>query len=183
MTRLAFQGQHVAFEPIPRLHLLLCRRFPRVKCYRLALSDRKGTVQFSYFREMDGFSGFLRRDVGIDPGQVEEITVGTERLDEILPVDLQVALIKIDVEGAEYRVIRGAERVIRRSRPFIVFECGKGGLDIYGHSPEQVFDLLNDCGLTIAKLTDWSPAAVPLSRQAFVDEFFFGKEYLFVASP
>jgi hypothetical protein len=56
-------------------------------------------------------------------------------------------MIKIDVEGAELLLIRGARETIAKNKPVIVFEHGLGGADSYGHTPEQVFDLLIDCGL------------------------------------
>ncbi len=183
IVRLAPDGHHFAFEPIPRLYRLLCKRFPTVDCRRIALSDGKGTVTFNHFAQMDGFSGMVRRDVGANPGRVEEITVETERLDAIVPEGATITLIKIDVEGAEYRVLRGAESLLRRCHPTVIFECGKGGLDIYGHTPEQVYDLLTDCGLSISKLAEWSQTRVPISRQAFVDVFWGGVEYMFVAGP
>ena len=183
IVRLAPDGNHFAFEPIPRLYRLLCKRFPTVDCRRIALSDVKGTVTFNHFTQMDGFSGMVRRDVGANLGRVEEIAVETERLDAIVPEGTTVTLIKIDVEGAEYRVLRGAESLLRRCRPTVIFECGKGGLDIYGHKPEQVYDLLTDCGLSVSRLAEWSQSREPISRQAFVEAFWGGVEYMFVAGP
>lgn len=183
IVRLAPDGSHFAFEPIPRLYRLLCKRFPTVDCRRIALSDVKGTVTFNHFTQMDGFSGMVRRDVGANLGRVEEIAVETERLDAIVPEGTTVTLIKIDVEGAEYRVLRGAESLLRRCRPTVIFECGKGGLDIYGHKPEQVYDLLTDCGLSVSRLAGWSQSRAPISRQAFVEAFWGGVEYMFVAGP
>lgn len=183
ILRLAPEGKHFVFEPIPALHRQLCRRFPTVDCRRIALSDEAGTIQFTHYTQLDGFSGMVRRDLGGADGAPEEISVATERLDAIVPANLPIALVKIDVEGAEYRVLRGAEAMLRRCRPVIVFECGKGGLDVYGHSPEQVFDFLESCGLTIAKLSNWSRTARSYRRQEFVDEFWAGKEFMFVASP
>lgn len=43
-----------------------------------------------------------------------------------------VALIKIDVEGFEYRALRGAEAVMRQDRPHIIFEFSAGGIDGIG---------------------------------------------------
>jgi FkbM family methyltransferase len=182
MLRLAPEGQHFAFEPIPRLYRRLRGQFPQVDCRQVALSDAAGTVTFNYFQDMDGFSGIVRREIGRDPGVVEELEVATERLDAILPPELAIALIKIDVEGAEYRVLKGAEQTLRQSQPTIVFECGKGGLDIYGHQPEQVYDLLDKCSLGIRLLADWSLSLPELSRQEFVDAFWGGQHYMFVAS-
>ncbi len=182
IIRLAPAGQHFAFEPIPRLYRRLRGQFPQVDCRQVALSDEIGTVTFNYFRDMDGFSGIVRRDIGTDPGVVEELEIVTDRLDAILPPDLAISLIKIDVEGAEYRVLRGAERTLRQFKPTVIFECGLGGLDIYGDQPEQVFDLLDRCSLGIRLLADWSLSSPELTRQQFVQAFQAGEHYMFVAS-
>jgi FkbM family methyltransferase len=182
IVRLAPRGRHFAFEPIPELYRRLCRSFPGVSCHPLALSDAAGEVTFNHFKQVDGFSGLLRRQLDTDPGPVKEITVRTAPLDAVLPPDLPVALLKIDVEGAEYRVLQGAKTTLRNHQPVVIFECGKGGLDLYGHAPEQVFDLLADCGLNIRTLTDWSPEQRALSRPQFVDEFQRSTNFMFVAS-
>lgn len=175
-------GHHFAFEPIPRLFRLLQRRFPGVECHRLAASDERSTVRFHVFESMDGFSGMVRRQLGNDPGTVREIEVQTDRLDNLVPAVLRIDLIKIDVEGAEYKVLRGAFETIKRCRPVIVFECGRGGLDIYGHAPEQVFDLLVECGLEVRLLAGWDPKSKALTRAEFIETFNVGREYMFVAS-
>ena len=37
--------------------------------------------------------------------------------------EYRVALLKIDVEGAELGVLKGAERILRQHKPLLVFEC------------------------------------------------------------
>lgn len=51
----------------------------------------------------------------IGPGDIEMITIDSLNLDS-------VGLIKIDVEGYELFVMKGAEETIRRNKPVIVFE-------------------------------------------------------------
>jgi FkbM family methyltransferase len=182
IVRLAPLGRHFAFEPIPSLFRQLARRFPQVSCHPLALSDTKGVATFNYFTRYDGFSGLVRRQIDIDPGPIQELEVQTDKLDDILPIDLPIDLIKIDVEGAEHEVLRGAEGVLRRSRPTVVFECGQGGLDLYGRKPEQLYEVLSNCGLSIRLLKDWDPNTPALSQPQFIKEFHNGAHYMFVAS-
>lgn len=183
IVRLAPDGRHFAFEPIPRLFRWLTRRFPGVTCRQFALSDAAGSATFNYFERADGFSGLLRRpDVETQSGAARPITVETARLDDVVPVDVRVAFIKIDVEGAEFRVLMGARETLRRCRPVVVFECGKGGLDQDGRTPEQVFDLLASLGMELRPLIGW-PEAPPLMQQGFADAFRSGEHYMWVASP
>jgi len=57
-------------------------------------------------------------------------TVDTVSLDEERAHSSVVDLIKIDVEGHEEAVIRGAQDTIRDDQPILIFECFHGGGDI-----------------------------------------------------
>src|SRR4051794_20285644 len=59
-VRLAPDGRHVAFEPIPSVAEELSRAFPGVDCRRLALGSRPGEEQFCHFRKLEGWSGLRR---------------------------------------------------------------------------------------------------------------------------
>lgn len=90
--------------------------------------------------------------------------------------------IKIDVEGAEYLVMKGAEYYLKTSKPIIVFEHGWGGTNFYGKKPEDIYELLCDkCGLSISLLSDWLLKKPPLDLAAFCDQFYQGKNYYFMA--
>jgi hypothetical protein len=90
---------------------------------------------------MPGYSGFKLRPL---PRQMElaTITVRTARLDDDLPAGFVPTLSKIDVEGAEEQVIVGAMQTLRRHRPTVVFEHGRGSAAVYGTTPEQIHQLL-----------------------------------------
>ena len=51
-------------------------------------------------------------------------------------------LMKMDVEGGEYRVLQGATRVLRELRPVIVAELNSVCLKRDHHTPEDVIQLL-----------------------------------------
>ena len=44
-------------------------------------------------------------------------------LDDYFDASDRIALLKIDVEGAELGVFKGAERILRQHAPLLVFEC------------------------------------------------------------
>ena len=148
MIRLAPLGRHVAFEPLPHLAAGLRATFPGVDVREVALSDRAGRTTFTHVRSNPAYSGFRRRSY---PGaeDVEEIEVVTGALDDCLPSDLCPAVIKIDVEGAEAEVLRGAMRTMSTHRPLVLFEHGVGGADHYGTTSTEVYGLLGGCGLRI----------------------------------
>ena len=54
---------------------------------------------------------------------VTTVSVPVVALDDYFDENDKVALFKIDVEGAELALLRGAERILRRQAPLLVFEC------------------------------------------------------------
>jgi FkbM family methyltransferase len=116
----------ISFEPNPRLAVALRRRFPRgVDVRNLALSDHVGRA-------------VLRvplRSAGPDPGRAtiepnnvlqdsqgvsETFEVDTVTLDQA--VQQSVGFIKIDTEGHELTILRGAERILRHDQPNLILE-------------------------------------------------------------
>jgi FkbM family methyltransferase len=176
--KVAPHGTHWGFEPIPDLFVDLQTRFSNVNLFNVALSDRTGTAEFAHDVSAPALSGFHHRPDG--RRGVRQIVVRTETLDSVLGSH-RVDMIKIDVEGAELLVFRGATHIITRSKPVIVFEHGLGGADSYGHKPEQVFDLLVECGLSLSTMERWLQNGQILSRDQFCERFYTGADYYFIA--
>jgi FkbM family methyltransferase len=61
----------------------------------------------------------------------------------------EVSLIKIDVQGAESRVLAGAARTIQKFWPVLFIEVDDQGLKRYGSSAREVFTRLNEKGYSI----------------------------------
>jgi FkbM family methyltransferase len=120
----------IAFEPTKRAAAILLKSAringwgSRIRVHETALTD------------FDGAAGFtVGLDVGdhligdFSPGQ----TVEARRLDTFLAehVLLQsVTLLKIDVEGSDLDVLKGAKATIERDRPCMIVEVWDGGVDI-----------------------------------------------------
>jgi FkbM family methyltransferase len=179
IVRLSPSGQHVAFEPIPELARDLAERFPSVDVHKLALSDRAGWTEFIHVTSHPGYSG-LRERTYPRRERIERIEVEVARLDDLLPTHYEPRLIKIDVEGGELGVLRGARDTIRRHRPLVIFEHGLGAADHYGTRPDDVWDLLcEDLGLRIFDLDGDGP----YSRDEFAQAFAAGERWNYLARP
>lgn len=177
ILRHAPHGTHVAYEPLPHMAATLQADFPTVDVRQAALSDKPGVLPFTYVRSRPAYSGL--RDRVPDTEDVEQIEVTVEVLDDALPADYRPALIKVDVEGAEYGVFRGATKLIAASRPHLVFEFGAGARD-YGTTADDMYLLVDgDLGLRIFDLDGEGPYTLPKFR----DTFETGRHFNFVAHP
>jgi FkbM family methyltransferase len=179
IVRLAPRAKHVAFEPIPTLHASLAARFPNVDVRCAAVSNMAGTSEFTQVLDAPAYSGLRQRsDLPPEAQRVQQVSVRTERLDDLLDDGFAPTLIKIDVEGAELGVMQGAMETLERYRPHVVFEHGAGGADLYGTQPAQVFELLDGVGLRIFDLD----GSGPYSRAHF-EATFTEPIWNFLAAP
>lgn len=122
-------GQVWSFEPHPKLYALLSDNMTIngyeaiAHRHRLALSDRSGTATMRIFEGYEATSTI--RDVPDDfvrhteqqTGRLSRtIEVDVVRLDDIMRDVPEIHVMKIDAEGHEPAVIRGAVEILRRSR-------------------------------------------------------------------
>jgi len=80
--------------------------------------------------------------------------VRTYRLDEyVMENNIRLSdVIKIDVQGAEYNVLVGAEAIIQQARPTIVIQVHVDLIREFGYSQEQLFALLHSWGYKVDTL-------------------------------
>lgn len=142
-------GPHWAFEPIPSFAARLQRRFPNnVTVEPIALSDSNGHAEFHFLPGAAAYSSLLKRSE-IENGQlVKPVTVQVRSLDDYLRPDVNVAFLKIDVEGAEASVLRGARLLFHRCQPITVFECSASRLPDCIHA-------LQGTGMRVSFLADF----------------------------
>src|SRR5687767_3532120 len=120
-------GIHFAFEPIPYLFKKLLQRFakfPNCRISELALSDSEGKTPFNHVITNPAYSGIRKRKYDNSNEKDETIYVGTNRLDNVVPPELPIHFIKIDVEGGEFDVVQGGRRILGKHHPLIIFEFG-----------------------------------------------------------
>lgn len=137
-----------AFEPLASNFHLLARNkhlneFDRVTPVKLALSDRAGAVDF--FVPPVSCSGVGRLVDGPldDPhGYVDKVQATT--LDAFVAQRgvRRMDFLKIDVEGAELRVLRGGAETLRRLRPTIMIEFFPQGLAALHASAAELLDAI-----------------------------------------
>ena len=183
--RCAPDGKHFGFEPIPSMYESLKKKYVGTNCeiINLALSEQKGTTSFNHVVSNPAYSGMKARKYARKDEEIEKIEVRMDRLDNIIPSDLQITLIKIDVEGAEYQVLSGSTGLLQRQRPFVVFEHGLGASDFYGTTPEMIFDLFDDVGYKISTMKSWLSSGGSFTKADFEQQFNQEIDYYFIAFP
>lgn len=149
LLRISPGGPHWAFEPIPRYTDRLRSKFPGVTVSDAALSDHSGVADFHYYPGDPAYSSLLSRPQIVGGKQARTLRVDVRRLDDCIPENIPVRFIKIDVEGAEDAVLRGAMRTLSESRPVVVFECGPANLG-------NCLPVLEQAGLRLSLLAEYA---------------------------
>jgi FkbM family methyltransferase len=171
-VRCAPRGEHFAVEPVPQKAAWLRKKFPDVKILQYALSDQSGTVTFYNNEEESGFSGLSRSR----NDHAREITVQQARLSDLIRRP-QIGFIKIDVEGGELGVLRGAFEILDRDHPAIAFECVVDALNHFQTTPTQIHEFLENLGYRVYLMHEFLKDGSPLSGE----EFAVANEYPFKA--
>jgi len=146
------QGQVYAFEPHPSVFAELshnmdvlggARDTAAVRLHNVALSDREGEAVMEVGADWQTNQGIAQIVANSDPTSRGRFTVKTTTMDSLFQNQAQIHLCKVDVEGHELSVFRGAERLFseRRIRD-VVFEH-------WEKFPSPVHNFFKDHGFTV----------------------------------
>lgn len=138
-----------AFEPEPKNFLLLSRntaKIPNVKLYHMALSDANTSTMF--YNSDDDNGG--RHSLSEKNARGWGYHVAACRLDYV--INNKVDFIKMDVEGAEMKVLRGAAGLIEKYHPALLLEFCPDAIRNMGESPEAEIEFLRMHGYNVKPL-------------------------------
>jgi FkbM family methyltransferase len=146
-----YSGKIVSFEPVPKAHQRLGETAKKSRkswlvAPRMALSDHSGSSEF-YITDVDTSSSLLQPtdDFVKTLSQVkvvESIEVKTERLDDVVDKFIseeKSIFLKLDVQGNEHSVLRGAGETLSRCQGVLVEVC----IDSLYSDQSKLDDILN----------------------------------------
>ncbi|MGD8328704.1 MAG: FkbM family methyltransferase [Acidobacteriota bacterium] len=127
LARWAPAGRVVAFEPQDQLAAYLRavisgQRWRHVTIEEAGVGDRPGELELHIpGGVVTPGASFSRRVAEREPcsHRIKQLVT----LDDYFAPGTTIDVIKVDVEGLELQVFRGAERILRESAPLLVFEC------------------------------------------------------------
>ena len=148
-------GRNIGFEPVPFLYEkaktnIGLNEFENIELVNMALSSKAETLSFNETDENNSGGTFLTRDNSDSVRAVRAV-----RLDDFAEQNRleNISLIKIDVEGFEMEVLKGASEVLRKFRPTLFVEIDDAFLARQQSSAAAVFDLLVSHGYEIKNAT------------------------------
>lgn len=178
----ANKGTHFAFEPLPTYYNELVKSFEnRATIYPYALSDKSGETEFHFVKNAPAYSGIEKRKYAIQDPDIEKLKVTLKKLDDVIPENIKIDFIKIDVEGGEFDVLKGGKRLLQENKPLLIFEFGKGASDFYNVKPKELFEFLADLKYSIYTLDNFVNHKSSYSLEGFEKAYEMNKEYYFVA--
>lgn len=157
-ARLNPSGKNYGFEPVPFLFEKAKKNidlnaFRNIYLNNLAISDQKGSLFF----ELPPNRNFGSINMSLEPTpnsrEVKAVTIDDFiEFHQISKVDF----IKIDVEGFEYKVLRGAVKSIQKFKPLLFIELIDEYLKKKGSSASQLVQFVSSLGYNVFDADDMS---------------------------
>jgi FkbM family methyltransferase len=174
--RVGAAGRVIAFEPDPDNFALLrrniqCNGYQNVTLVNAALSNQNGTVKLYLCDENRG-------DHRLYPSADRRRAIEVQALtaDEFCqPFAERLTFVKMDVQGAEGRVLQGMTEVLRRTAQCqLIFEFWPLGLQSAGDDPCEVLALLGRLGFEFHLLDEQRKELRKVAPERLLEEFSVG---------
>lgn len=164
----AINGKVYAFEPDPGNFAILKKnltlnKLTNVITYNAALSDKKGTMRL-YKHPFNVGDYRLYND-----GDFKEyVDVPTLRIDDTIRE--RVDLIKIDVQGFEYFVLKGGYSLLEKYKPIVISEFWPRGLYNSGAAPADYLSMMKTLGYSVSQIDDEKKVVIKTDYETLAAE-------------
>lgn len=154
-------GKVHIFEPTMTIaelknNLLLNGFEARCILNKVALGANKGIDTLFIPQKLGTAFASLREHSYVNSSKTHKISVPIEKLEDYVIVNKieKVDFIKMDVEGGEYLVLKGAENVLKDYSPVIMLELQEVHTKCFGYSPEELISYLGDFGYRLYEIDE-----------------------------
>lgn len=113
------------------------KNFKNIKAINIGASSKSAILKFRNNKSNVGASRI------VDRNSTHDFEIKVNKIDNIINDKEKIRLIKIDVEGHESHVIKGATDIIRKNYPIIVFEQEANEIK---NGTSHVVDILKEIG-------------------------------------
>jgi len=119
---------------------------------QIAISDERGKVTLGIpdsFATNRGLAAVLSRNDATEQPNLnywQTVTVESVSLDELLPAPKKIGVLKLDVEGHEISVLKGAKKLLKEQR---IRDCV---FEEHGEYPTDVTRFFEDMGYTVFRI-------------------------------
>lgn len=169
--RVGPEGRVISVEPSSRERRQLGENIRRNRLANVAivphaLADRPGSARLRIASQLHGGHNTLGEFGHQGVGAVGSEDVPVETLDalaERLALG-RVDIVKIDVEGAELKVLAGARALLTAMRPVLLIEANPGALHGQGTSVGEVLELLRGLDYEIHVFSERTGEVEPLGK-------------------
>lgn len=161
-------GRVLAIEPAPSNFALLRANvmnngLSNVEAVAAAALDRTGTVSLS----LSPFNTGDHRAYAVASTDTVEVTALA--LDDVIPADVTVDVVKVDAQGTDHLAILGMRRTLAGSRSVLLVEFWPPGITESGADPLDVLGVYRDLGYE-ARVLGGAEEGPPPAAQQVVDE-------------
>lgn len=145
----------IAFDPSPASWKYMefsieFNKLSNTRLEKIALSD--ADIELDLFNWGEESSADSLRDTRRVPNKKPTLyKVPAKRLDD-LDYAMEISVIKMDCEGAELSVLKGAEELIERNRPYILLEISPENLAAFGVDLKELLTYIRSCRYGIFSL-------------------------------
>lgn len=177
------QGKHFAIEPIPFFYNKLKNKFPEVTVFPYAVGNKTETTEFYWIKDKPAYSGLNKRKFSEQNSEIQPLMIDVKKLDDIIPKEIKIKFIKIDVEGAELQALEGSKNIIQKDKPLIAFEFGLGGSDFYSTTATDMFNFFTMLQYQLFDFESFLNQSPPYSQSLFKKTYQDNIIYNFLAIP
>lgn len=142
-------GTIFAIEPHPKIFTYLkenisLNSFKNIRIFNNSVGDINKTAYFSDLRSDDQNATLMIKS---------KLEISQKTIDNLIPHNIHINLMKIDVEGYEKFVLLGSEKILTNT-DCIYFEAVSKQYEKYGYNFKEIHNFLSTLGFKIYKFDD-----------------------------